>query len=292
MLTPNQISRYNSILVKKLSVYLNREPDFIQACIIDELVHECGITREDAFSVVLAAAVGLDTENNADDKALFENYFPNMAHYLDKKVYRSNPYYKNIKIPVIEIGKWAFRQERYKPYEAFECDDFNRCPDGRIIPQIGFFDSEFSYPAVLENGREWMMITPNEIATMQPAIEKASGRVLTYGLGLGYYAYMVSEKDAVASVTVVENDETIIKLFQTCILPQFAYADKIEVVKGDAFVYAEKQMAAGQFDLVFTDLWHDPSDGVELYLKMKSYEKYSPRSTFMYWIEKTILCYL
>ena len=50
-------------------------------------------------------------------------------------------------------------------------------------------------------------------------------------------------------------------------------------------------MSKGKYDFVFTDLWHDVSDGIDMYLKMKKYEKQSP-ILFSYWIEKSILCYL
>ena len=51
-------------------------------------------------------------------------------------------------------------------------------------------------------------------------------------------------------------------------------------------------MAAGDYDVVFTDLWHDPSDGCELYLKMKTYEHLLPKARFLYWIEDTLKLYL
>lgn len=51
-------------------------------------------------------------------------------------------------------------------------------------------------------------------------------------------------------------------------------------------------MSKGKYDFVFTDLWHDVSDGIDMYLEMKKYEEQSPDTTFMYWIEKSILCYL
>ena len=53
-----------------------------------------------------------------------------------------------------------------------------------------------------------MLVTPNEVETMKEAIEKAHGKVATYGLGLGYFPYMTSMMDSVESVTVVELDET------------------------------------------------------------------------------------
>ena len=60
------------------------------------------------------------------------------------------------------------------------------------------------FPALLENDRIWMTITPNEIETMKEPVDGAFGNVLTYGLGLGYYAYMVSEKENVETVTIVD----------------------------------------------------------------------------------------
>ena len=137
-----------------------------------------------------------------------------------------------------------------------------------------------------------MTITPNEIETMKEAVDGAIGNVLAFGLGLGYYAYMVSEKENVENVTVVEINEDVIKLFNKYILPQFKHAEKIKIIKADAFEYAKNYITPGKFDYVFTDLWHDVSDGMDMYLKMKTFEKQSPKTVFSYWIEKSILCYL
>ena len=81
----------------------------------------------------------------------------------------------------------------------------------------------FYFPAVLENGNEWMTVTPNEVETMKEAISQARGRVAAYGLGLGYFAFMASEKSDVTGVTVIERDEQAIRLFEEEILPQFPH---------------------------------------------------------------------
>ena len=44
------------------------------------------------------------------------------------------------------------------------------------------------------------------------------------------------------------------------------------------------------YDFVFVDIWHDPSDGIDLYLKFKSLEKKNIK--YSYWIEDTIKCYI
>lgn len=190
------------------------------------------------------------------------------------------------------MGNSELKYEKYKPFEGFVCNDIIQTEEGRLIPQIGFFETEFNFPVILENGRLWMSITPNEIETMKEAIAKGFGKVLAFGLGLGYYAYMTTQKDNVESVTVVKSNQDVIDLFTKYILPQFKNAPKIRIIKGDAFEYAQKQMPILKYDFVFTDLWHDVSDGIEMYLKMKEYEKQSPDTIFMYWIEKSILCYL
>jgi hypothetical protein len=234
----------------------------------------------------------LDIVDKMDDKDLFNNYFNRMFFKLDEKEYYENPYYKNIKIPTLKIGNSELKYEKYKPFEGFVCNDIIKTKEGRQIPQIGFFETEFEYPAILENERIWMTVTPNEIETMKEPIEQAFGNVLTYGLGLGYYTYMISEKENVDSITVVEMNEDVINLFQTYILPQFKNHQKIKIIKANAFEYAQKSMAKGQFDFVFTDLWHDVSDGIDMYLKMKLFEKRCPNTIFSYWIEKSIKCYL
>ncbi|HCF61860.1 MAG TPA: hypothetical protein DFS52_28170 [Myxococcales bacterium] len=292
MLTRAQIDRCNSRLLEKLGRFLNETPDFIDAGSVEGLADECGLTRERAFSLLLSAALGLDLEANPEDKALYDNYFPEMLRRLDEEEFRRNPYYAKVQIPEARLGRWELGHRRYAPYEAFVRDDLEQMADGRVVPQLGYFEREFRYPVVFEDGREWMLVTPNEIETMRAPIERASGKVLAYGLGLGYFAYMVCEKQGVSSVTVVERDANVIGLFERFLLPQFSRPQKVEIVREDAFAHAERELGPGRFDLVFTDLWHDPSDGVESYLKMKRYESQCPRTAFMYWIEKTMKHYL
>ncbi len=287
-----KFAQYNNILFKKLSVFINHEADFIRPEFIESLCRDCDISKEEAYCFTLAASIDLDTEKNPRDAEIFEEYFPDMVHLLKNKDYENNPYLKNIKIPTKKLGKWELCYKTYVPYQAFVFDDPKITRDGKIIPQIGFFEKEFSYPAVLESGTEWMLITPNEINTMRAPISGAHGKVLTYGLGLGYFAYMVSEKESVSSVTIVERDKNAISLFRDIILPQMPRKDKINIICDDAFYFAETRLADSDFNFVFADIWHDPSDGVPAYNRLKATEKYLPSADFSYWIEKTLKCYI
>jgi len=136
-----------------------------------------------------------------------------------------------------------------------------------------------------------MTLQPNEMVTTWPAIGKARGRVLTFGMGLGYFTYHAAEKPEVESVTVVDISGEVLDLFRTHILPQFPHKEKVKLIQKDAYAFAENDMA-GNFDFVFADIWHDAGDGREPYLKMKQYERRFPDIEFDFWLEDTIKCYL
>ncbi|MCI7084451.1 MAG: hypothetical protein MR938_07170 [Tenericutes bacterium] len=269
----------NNLIMSKLSIYLNNYSDYITKEMIDNIKKEFGFNDLESFKIILTSLLEIT------DKELIHE-FDKIVFELDKNKYEDNLYYKNISFKNIKSNKWSFRYESYKPYEAFVFNDLRKIND-KLYPCIGYFKEEYKYPAVLENNREWMLITPNEIETMEKPINEATGNVLTYGLGLGYYAYMVSMKEDVKTVTIVEKDKEIIELFNKYILPQFRFKDKIRIINMDAFEYFKKNI---YYDFVFVDIWHDPSDGIDLYLKFKNLEKKNIK--YSYWIEDTIKCYI
>jgi hypothetical protein len=292
MNTNDSIEKYNKILLERLSAYLNNMPRFIQKNMLNDIVEGCHVSVKYAYEVLLAAALGFDIDSNDQDREIFQDYFSQMIHPLNASTYKQNTYYHNIHITNEKIGDWEFAEETYEPFEAFVCNDLQKMEDGRIIPSIGFFSDKFSFPAVLEGGREWMLITPNEIETMRPAIEAAKGNILTFGLGMGYFPYMVAEKPSVNRTTIVEQDENAIRLFEQNILPQFSHPEKISIVHMDAFQYMKDRMPKENYQFVYTDLWHDPTDGIELYQRAKKLECRQDVCKYMYWIEPTIKCYL
>ncbi len=286
------IESYNRILQKKLSVFLNIEADYIKGETVKKISRECDVDEQDAYSYLLANAMYMDLSGNERDRELFELYFPEMIRELDTDDYECDPYMLEIFLEEAACGQWRISQGSYAPYEAFVFNDYKYYPDGRVIPQIGYFTKEYSFPAVYQNDREWMLITPNEINTMKGPVSRSHGRVLTFGLGLGYFAFMSARKNEVVSVTVIERDKSVIELFERFVLPQMSCKDKIRVICADAFDYAEHQMAREGYDYVFADIWHDPSDGVELYKRFKDLEHLMPDSNYDYWIEDTIRYYL
>ena len=288
----NKTERMNAQILWMMSRYLNEAPAFIRPAEVKEIVDSCGLTAQEAFALLLAASCGLNVDEQPQDRELYQHYFPQMVHCLNAAEYAANPYYQRVTLPRARRGKCELRRERYKPCEAFVCDDILCMQDGRTIPQIGFFEEAFAYPAMLEDGRIWMSVTPNEIETMKAPLRDAHGRVLTYGLGLGYFAYMAARKEAVSSVTVVEQNADVIALFQEHILPQFENGGKVRVVQGDAFAFAAQRTPADGFDFAFADLWHDVGDALAMYRRLKRLEERNPKTEYAYWIERSMRCYL
>lgn len=288
-ISPETVRVYNTRLAQLYSLYMNLSARALDAEIIEGLTKDCDISAAEAFANCLAAYFDLDAAG--EDRLFFRHWLLPSIEEQSHTLYTEDAYFKNIKIPEDVRGKWAFKKEFLAPYEPFVCRDFKVLPDGRMLPQIAFFKEKYPFPAVLENGREWMTLQPNEMVTTWPAIEKARGRVLTFGMGLGYFTYHAAQKPEVESVTVVDISEDVLDLFRTHILPQFPNKEKIRLVCKDAYAFAEEDMA-GNFDFVFADIWHDAGDGREPYLKMKQYEQRFPDIRFDFWLEDTIKCYL
>ena len=279
----------NLLALERMSGYLRRHPRLITEADVREVM-ALGVGQEEAVYLLLCAACDVDASRSAQERELAQRYFRPSLRRLDAQAYRSNPYLRAIRFPQAAQGRWRMTQMTYAPYELFVRDDLLLPGDGREIPQLGYFPEPFTYPAVLEDGREWMTVTPNEVETMRPALAQARGHVVAFGLGLGYFAFMASEKADVSRVTVIERDAEVIGLFERHLLPQFPRREKVRIVQADAFDYARTSLA--QADFAFVDLWHDVSDGAPLYLRMKALEAHAPHTRFAYWIEPSIRSFL
>ena len=269
--------------------YLEYYPELITKDMVAEIIEGTDITEKEAVVAILSGAFALTDSEKEDDRLLARKYLARSVKILDTKKYTEDPYYKNVAPPAVKDGDWEIRWETYPAYRAAICDEMITDPGLTEIAPLGFFNDDFTFPAVLEGGNEWMTLTPIDVDTVQDAIRDAHGKVITFGLGLGYYAYMAARKDNVASVTVIEKSEKVIELFNKYVLPRFECKDKIRIINADAFEYAEKEMPEEKYDYAFVDTWRDASDGLPMYEKMKKLEYLSENTEFSYWIESFIL---
>ena len=279
----------NERLLTLISEYLTFTPGAITPADVTALAADFALPLNDAYMALLAAHCGLDT-SLPEDARLYRGYFPQMVRQHDPAVYEADAYFQAVKPLVSANAAIDLVHERIEPMELFVADDFRVDSEGRVLPQLGWFDRAFEFPAIREDGRVWMTVTPNEINTIQPAVRESRGKVLTYGLGLGYYAFHCLLKADVESVTVVERNPAVIDMFRRHLLPFFPRKEALHIVQADAFDYAANVMPHEGFNTVFTDLWHDVADGLPLYQQMKALEVPGPR--YLYWIEQTLKCYM
>ena len=279
----------NFRITQLYALYLERFPELITRELVADLTGGGYMSESEAVAALLCEIFGLDTEKSADDRRLYRDYILPSVRMMDEKRYVSNPYYKNIPLADIKRGDWEIKTESYAPYRGVIASDMIIREDFTEIPPLGFFKNEFKFPAVLEGGNEWMTLTPVDLDTVDDAITEAHGKVITFGLGLGYYTYMVAEKEEVESITVVERNPEVISIFKEFILPKFPHKEKVRVIEADAYAYMEKEMPKENYDLAFVDIWRDASDGSKAYRKMKPLEKLSEKTKFLYWIEGFII---
>jgi len=204
----------DELLLERFSYFLNHHPDYVTAEMLRGFMADTGYGEETSYRFLICAAMDIDPYGSETERIWFHRTIPEILHPLDTKEYAADPYLTRIAFPDKKLGRWEFRHQAYRPYEAFVRDDFRLISLGHSVPQIGYFREAFPYPAVLQDGREWMTVTPNEINTMKNPIAQSHGRVLTFGLGMGYFAFHASEKEEVDELTIVERDPDVIRLFR------------------------------------------------------------------------------
>ncbi|HBF68666.1 MAG TPA: hypothetical protein DDW20_05065 [Firmicutes bacterium] len=285
---------------------------------VEKEINKYLLTKEDNMSAVELINILLSEENNNLDqqdllrngnnyfKALIEKtdvdindeYFKSMDekyHFSDIKQlnendYTENEYFVNIKPKFAKNKNRYLCYLTYNSFQAFTYDEINI--DNKYFKEtvpVGYFKEKFTYPAIIDQDKIWMSIIPHEINTMKKPIKNAFGKVLVIGLGLGYFTYMISLKDEVDEIVVIEKDKKIIELFNEEILPRFVNKNKIKIINKDAFEYLEEKH---DFDYVFMDIWHNVGDGIYLYLATKYYENYYTNTHFDYWIEESLIAML
>ena len=104
----------------------------------------------------------------------------------------------------------------------------------------------------LSNGWDVVMSnTPMEIRTCQDFIERATGRVLINGLGLGMVLHAILQKDDVTHVTVIEKEQDVINL----VAASFATDLRVEIINADAMEYCPP--AGVTYNACWHDIWTD-----------------------------------
>ena len=210
----------------------------------------------------------------------------NSINCVSKSIIKNNPYINKISLPSINIKGYSFGYDAYNKFELFSNDDISIGENYINKYDLGYFDEKIKIPCLRKDNDIWMSVTPNEIHTMEKAISRANGNVLVFGLGIGYFPFMISLKDNVEDITIVENDKIIIQIFNEYILKQFNHPEKIHVIEMDALEYLKGLTKT--FDYAFIDIWHNPVDGLPYYINFQKRSNKLPKDTD-YWLETSLI---
>ena len=242
----------------------------------------------------LHSRISNDNEENAIKNIILDNFEIDSDEFRKTffeqvKIEKCNPssfineYSKLLDTVKFSFGKYSLKKVTYEPYQLFALDDIE-IKDEKEVSKVGYFDRPFSYSALFEGKNLWMSLNPNEINTMASSIERAKGRALVLGLGMGYITYMLSNKKNISSITVVERNKENIALFKKYLLPLFSNKAKITIIEDDAINFAKHYY---KYDYIFADLWFDAEDGLEYYLKLSEIEKKN-NIKIDYWLETSL----
>ena len=251
--------------------------DFINVDDLNERI-SCGESSESAIKNIILDAYEIDSEelrNSFIKQVKISKCEP--SRYI-------NDYVKLLDKVKFSYGKYNLKKIPYEPYQLFALDDIDVVEDYKEISKAGYFEKKFTYAALFEGKDLWMSLNPNEINTMDSTIKNANGNVLVLGLGMGYITYMLSNKANVKSITVVERNRENISLFKKHLFPLFKNSNKIKIIDGDAVDYVRNN---SRFDYIFADLWFNPEDGLEYYLKLNDIENKN-NIKIDYWLETSL----
>lgn len=264
----------------------------IQKESIQELMKKGGLKETDAFYMALLLSEDISPESE-DVKALERTNKLNEVTRLNPDTYLHHDF-TDLPVEEKKVGNWELKYNYFDCYEGFLYDDSYADNNSYFAERnyLGFFTKKVPYLTVLENNVVWMSITPYEINTMKKSINNAHGNVIAYGLGLGYFALSALKNPNVNHVTVIEKDRKAIKLFEEEIKPKARFANNIEIINSDAYAFNKKNLKNGNYDFAFFDIYHDATDGLIPYIKMKKQEVLSPDTQYEYWIENSILILL
>ena len=154
--------------------------------------------------------------------------------------------------------------------------------------EYGYFDNDTEIVQLVEDDIVWMSLLPNEIITMNKDKNKLFGNVLCAGLGMAYFPLLLTRKDSIKEIDVIELDNNIIKIYEESIKGRVGGTEKINIINGNAITYINKY-AKEKYDSIYIDIWHDVNDGIPLYLYFKSHEIKNIK--YVYWIERSMLIY-
>ena len=212
---------------------------------------------------------------------------PNLSLYVSVDEFNKNPYVVNVVNKVLENKEFSYEEITFVKNVLFNLDsivdDPNReCKD---YMRLRMLDKDLNTIILKENGIEWMMAAPSEGVTNDPYAKKAHGKVVTFGLGIGYFVYQALLNEKVSEITVIEKSKEVINLFRK-IEKYFPSRIPINIIEGDAFDYFNENFLC-DFDYIYVDIYQNNKDGLPIIDRLLE-QCLPPMDRCDFWIEASL----
>lgn len=209
--------------------------------------------------------------------------------FIHTEDWNNSPYHKTIRFTDFEDSFFSLRTEIIDPGILFNADVLQKDSRRELGDwmKLRAMDAPCRTVVLYQGEKDWMLNAPSESLTNDIMADKASGSVLTFGLGIGYFVFMAMRNPAVRSITVAERSPEVIRMFQKCLLPQFPKTVPLNIIQADAFDYFNEKTLC-RYDYVYADIWQSSDDGLPIIEKLL--EQYNPPlETTDFWIEDSCM---
>lgn len=182
-----------------------------------------------------------------------------------------------------EIKRLRLRQSAFRrgPVKVDWLSIRGRCDD---YLNVNMHFSHVKLPRLLLDGETCFSLTPMEVQSAALALHRATGHVVTLGLGLGYFALRAAAKREVTRVTVYEQEPLIIRWFHRAYQGRAELA-KIHIIEGDA----RRLFRGVECDFVYADIYQDLLPA-EVLTDAQIFRKHNNIRRYHYWgLEKVVL---
>lgn len=239
-------------------------------------------------AMLVCAACG---EKNMNQEVLHRNsdLISAMYHYtkeLPSDYITENPYIRNLSLIPGNDGSFTFSSHKINAYVPFAYGPVKQYREKEVQP-AAYFNEALRYPVIMKDGKNFFSMNGQSLLEYDSLLKPVSKEVLICGLKAGYLTYMLERKQSVTSITVVEHNAEVIRLFKEQILPQFENPGKIHIIHEDAYEYLKREET--YYDWIINDLYQDFHDGLDSLIRMKTIENTYTHTRFLYWKDGDML---
>ena len=244
-------------------------------------------TEEEAYSLFLTTLYTEDELPDDDTYALIKDSIT----VIDDSVAGNDPYLRDVNIGELDLSteNAKFTVMPTLPYELQQLRIISNLfspYELNTTQPFGFSKTQSSFPLLILNDTTGYGASTFVRNLSKEHIDKAKGHVVVFGLDIGYFAYLTALKNNVKSLTIVEPNEQLVRIFNKYILPKFKddAKKKISIVSREFDETFLDKKFMNKFNFCFVNTYFTRDDGIPTFIKYKENEK-DLKCIVSYWLE-------